>query len=140
MRLLGRQCVDETLRPENAPDFSPRDGDFEVPQRTVRCHLPCPGDDSDVTPATAREGLTTIVRYSWLRALPRTNKTRPSQPLSGVLLYRPQRLQIRVKPKKAERFFRKGQPDQWKTELTQAQIDRIVSVHGKQMRRFGYRT
>ena len=44
------------------------------------------------------------------------------------------------KPKKAERFFRKGQPDQWKTELTQAQIDRIVSVHGKQMRRFGYRT
>ena len=44
------------------------------------------------------------------------------------------------KPKKAERFFRKGLPDQWKTELTSAQIDRIVSVHGTQMRRFGYRT
>ncbi len=44
------------------------------------------------------------------------------------------------KPKKAKMFFRKGQPDQWKTELTGAQIDRIVSVHGRQMRRFGYRT
>lgn len=44
------------------------------------------------------------------------------------------------KPKKAERFFRKGQPDQWKTELTKQQIDRIISVHGTQMRRFGYLT
>ena len=49
-------------------------------------------------------------------------------------------LGFREKPKKAERFFRKGQPDQWKTDLTPAQIERIVSVHGRQMRRFGYLT
>lgn len=45
---------------------------------------------------------------------------------------------FREKPKQAERFFRKGTPDQWKDELTQAQVDRIVRVHGEQMRRFGY--
>jgi len=47
---------------------------------------------------------------------------------------------FREKPKKAERFFRKGQPDQWKTDLTKAQIDRITAAHGTQMRRFGYLT
>ena len=47
---------------------------------------------------------------------------------------------FREKPKKAERFFRKWQPDQWKTELTKAQIDRITSDHREQMQRFGYLT
>lgn len=45
---------------------------------------------------------------------------------------------FREKPKSAERFFRKGQMDQWKTELTPAQADRIRSAHHEQMRRFGY--
>ncbi len=48
LRLLGRLCVDETLRSEESPDFSLRDRDFEAPQRTARSHLPCPGGDSDV--------------------------------------------------------------------------------------------
>lgn len=39
---------------------------------------------------------------------------------------------------KAEKFFRKGQSGQWREVLTPAQVDRIVSAHEEQMRRFGY--
>jgi hypothetical protein len=39
---------------------------------------------------------------------------------------------------KAERFFRVGKSGQWKTALTQAQVDRVVSVHQEQMERFNY--
>jgi hypothetical protein len=39
---------------------------------------------------------------------------------------------------KAERFFRKGQVDQWRDVLTPAQVDRIVEANEEQMRRFGY--
>jgi len=45
---------------------------------------------------------------------------------------------FKEKPKAAESFFRKGEADQWKKELTQAQIGKITQVHGTQMRRFGY--
>jgi hypothetical protein len=45
---------------------------------------------------------------------------------------------FKEKPKNAERFFRKGQPDQWKTDLTPGQVERIIAAHGTQMRRFGY--
>lgn len=46
---------------------------------------------------------------------------------------------FREKPKTAERFFRKGEKDQWKLVLTPVQVQRIVADHGPQMRRFGYR-
>lgn len=45
---------------------------------------------------------------------------------------------FREKPKAAESFFRKGEADQWKTELSQAQISKVTQAHGAQMRRFGY--
>jgi len=42
------------------------------------------------------------------------------------------------RPPHAEAFFRKGRAGEWRTDLTQAQIDRIVADHGDVMRRFGY--
>lgn len=45
---------------------------------------------------------------------------------------------FREKPKHSERFFRKGEADQWKDELTEAQIKAIVDTHREQMERFGY--
>lgn len=45
---------------------------------------------------------------------------------------------FREKPKAAESFFRSGTADQWKDQLTPAQIDRIVADHHDQMARFGY--
>lgn len=45
---------------------------------------------------------------------------------------------FREKPKDAERFFRSGTAGQWRSELSADQINRIVSDHGPQMRRFGY--
>jgi hypothetical protein len=39
---------------------------------------------------------------------------------------------------KSEKFFRKGKAGQWKTELTQGQVDRIVSCHHDQMKALGY--
>jgi hypothetical protein len=41
-------------------------------------------------------------------------------------------------PKADAQFFREGRAGQWKELLTQAQVERIVDVHGEQMRRFGY--
>jgi hypothetical protein len=38
----------------------------------------------------------------------------------------------------AERFFRQGTMDQWRTVLTPEQIRAIVEVHRAQMERFGY--
>ena len=42
------------------------------------------------------------------------------------------------KPKAAEKFFREGRSGQWREKLTDEQINRIISVHGEQMARFGY--
>ncbi|HCS28285.1 MAG TPA: sulfotransferase [Spongiibacteraceae bacterium] len=42
------------------------------------------------------------------------------------------------KPSKAENFFRKGESGGWRSELSEAQIERIVSDHGPVMRRLGY--
>ena len=42
VRLLGRLCVDKTLRSEESPDFSLRNSNFEAPRRTVRFHLRAP--------------------------------------------------------------------------------------------------
>jgi Sulfotransferase domain len=38
----------------------------------------------------------------------------------------------------SERFFRVGRAGQWRTKLTPAQVEAVVRVHEKQMRRFGY--
>lgn len=45
---------------------------------------------------------------------------------------------FREKPDSAEQFFREGRADQWRDELSAAQVDRVVTDHGEQMRRFGY--
>jgi hypothetical protein len=42
------------------------------------------------------------------------------------------------KPKDGGLFFREGRSGQWRETLTPAQVDRIISDHGEQMRRFGY--
>lgn len=39
---------------------------------------------------------------------------------------------------KAEVFFRRGQVGAWREELSAAQIEKIVAVHGPMMQRFGY--
>ncbi|MAS05968.1 MAG: sulfotransferase [Ahrensia sp.] len=45
---------------------------------------------------------------------------------------------FKMKPKEAEKFFRKGQVDEWKEVLTQGQVEQIIKDHGQQMVRFGY--
>ena len=45
---------------------------------------------------------------------------------------------FRERPKQAERFFREGRAEQWKSVLTPDQVNRIVSDHREQMARFGY--
>ena len=35
-------------------------------------------------------------------------------------------------------FFRKGTAEQWKTELTDKQVDQIIQDHGRVMNKFGY--
>jgi hypothetical protein len=42
------------------------------------------------------------------------------------------------RPQQAERFFREGRSGQWRDVLTPQQVERIASVHGEQMARFGY--
>ena len=38
----------------------------------------------------------------------------------------------------APRFFRRGQPESWREELTTAQQERILAAHGPVMTRLGY--
>jgi hypothetical protein len=38
----------------------------------------------------------------------------------------------------SEKFFRKGEAEQWRKELTAEQVQRICELHETQMRRFGY--
>lgn len=42
------------------------------------------------------------------------------------------------RPAKAEKFFRKGQKDQWKSELDPKLVDMICEKMGDTMKRFGY--
>ena len=55
-----------------------------------------------------------------------------------VLQEQEKRRGFREKTPVAERFFRAGKAGQWRTVLTQAQVDRIVEAHREQMERFGY--
>jgi hypothetical protein len=41
-------------------------------------------------------------------------------------------------PAKMGRFFRNGIADGWRSELTNSQVERIISDHGPMMQRFGY--
>ena len=45
---------------------------------------------------------------------------------------------FRERSYKAEKFFRVGKADQWKSALSKAQVDRVVEQHKEQMERFGY--
>ena len=45
---------------------------------------------------------------------------------------------FREKPDTAKTFFRKGEVDQWKTELSDSQIKQVIADHREQMERFGY--
>ncbi|MBP1464531.1 sulfotransferase domain-containing protein [Candidatus Chloroploca sp. M-50] len=45
---------------------------------------------------------------------------------------------FRERPSSAERFFRKGKADNWREELTPAQIKRIEAEYGPVMARLGY--
>lgn len=45
---------------------------------------------------------------------------------------------FRERPGATERFFRKGQADSWREELTPAQVERIIADHGSVMARLGY--
>ncbi len=38
----------------------------------------------------------------------------------------------------AQKFFREGRAGQWRDQLSQAQIDKVVEQHKEQMQRFGY--
>ena len=55
-----------------------------------------------------------------------------------VLQAQEKRDSFKEKSAHSQAFFRKGRKAQWKTELTAAQIDRVVRDHGEQMARFGY--
>jgi len=45
---------------------------------------------------------------------------------------------FREKPDTAKVFFRKGEIDQWKTELSETQIKQVIADHREQMERYGY--
>jgi hypothetical protein len=45
---------------------------------------------------------------------------------------------FRERPKNSKQFFREGKANQWQHVLTRQQVQRIVSAHQVQMRRFGY--
>ena len=39
---------------------------------------------------------------------------------------------------KADKFFRKGKPGEWREVLTEEQVETVVKEHSEVMRRFGY--
>jgi hypothetical protein len=45
---------------------------------------------------------------------------------------------FRERSAKAEKFFRVGKADQWRTALSKTQVDRVIETHKVQMERFGY--
>jgi hypothetical protein len=55
-----------------------------------------------------------------------------------VLQEQEQRQGFKEKTDKAEKFFREGKAGQWKTQLSQQQVDMVVAAHQNQMARFGY--
>jgi len=49
-------------------------------------------------------------------------------------------VRFRERSRSAERFFRVGRSGQWQDDLSEAQVERIVSFNHRYMRRFGYLT
>lgn len=47
---------------------------------------------------------------------------------------------FREKPPGVSRFFRQGRSGDWRTQLSSAQVARVIGKHGDVMRRFGYLT
>lgn len=45
---------------------------------------------------------------------------------------------FKERPKVSKQFFREGKTGQWRTVLTQSQVQRVIATHHVQMRRFGY--
>lgn len=45
---------------------------------------------------------------------------------------------FKEKPDNAKQFFRAGQSGQWRENLSDMQVQRILTDHGEQMQRFGY--
>ncbi len=56
----------------------------------------------------------------------------------GILQQQEQKHGFRERPGTAASFFRKGEAGGWRRELTEAQVERIITDHGAVMRRFGY--
>lgn len=56
----------------------------------------------------------------------------------GTLQQQEQKHGFRERPGTATSFFRKGEAGGWRRELTEAQVERIITDHGAVMRRFGY--
>jgi hypothetical protein len=55
-----------------------------------------------------------------------------------VLQEQERRHGFKEKSEFAERFFREGKSGEWRRLLTPEQIDRVVTAHSLQMKRFGY--
>jgi hypothetical protein len=55
-----------------------------------------------------------------------------------VLQEQEKRQGFKEKTPVADKFFREGKAGQWKSQLSQKQIDAVVAAHQEQMARFGY--
>jgi hypothetical protein len=56
----------------------------------------------------------------------------------SILQEQEQKQGFKEKMIKADRFFRKGKPGEWREVLTEKQVEAVVSEHKEVMRRFGY--
>jgi len=96
-----------------------------------------------------------LVRYEDLHAAPEETFARILQ--AAGLAMEPDRLAAALASSRFERlqaqevqtgfkerragspaFFRRGQAESWREELTEAQVERIIAVHGSVMQRLGY--
>ena len=92
-------------------------------------------EDMLMKPQTAFSG---IVRFLGLKP-PRQRLERAIARSSfRVLQVQERRHGFKEKGEFADRFFREGKAGQWRKLLTPEQIDRVVSAHAEQMKRFGY--
>ena len=92
-------------------------------------------EDMLMKPQTAFTG---VVRFLGLKA-PRERLERAIARSSFRVLQEQERQYgFMEKSEFAERFFREGKSGQWRKLLTPAQIDRVVTAHAPQMKRFGY--
>jgi hypothetical protein len=92
-------------------------------------------EDLLMKPQTAFRG---IVRFLGLK-VPRDRLERAIARSSfRVLQDQERQYGFMEKSEFAERFFREGKSGQWRKLLNPAQIERVVTAHSQQMKRFGY--